>query len=1052
MDKNAIKKYAVWARNELIARVSQKAEQYEITATADPKADAVRGVLLTKDEKEQRAKLIGKVKEKGSNQVMEEVAYTWFNRFSALRFMEVNNYLPTRVRVFTDESGTFKPQILDEAIHMDLKGLDMEKVYALKEANDNDFLFKYLIITQCNALSEVLPGMFQKISDYTELLFPDNLLREGSVVEQMVTTIPEDNWDVSAGGQVEILGWLYQYYISEKHDAVIDPLHGKVVKKEEVPAATALFTTDWVVRYIIDNSVGRYWIERNPDSNLKNELEYFVTPKDGVIPTVNEKITPEQLTVFDPSMGSAHFGVYAFEVLEKIYTEYGYTEREAAASIVQNNLFGLDIDDRSAQIAYFAIMMKAMQYDKRFLKRGIQPHFYSIKESNDIDSFTVDYFANGNAKLKKDIQSIVDDFKDAKEYGSILQIAPVDFDALFARFDEIKNGTDINIYTQFALEQLLPVVEVAKVMSEKYVVVATNPPYLNKYDSKLKKFINERYKDYSGDLFSVFIYRNFELCRPDGYTGFMTPFVWMFIQSYEQLRKFVLNTKSIVSLIQFEYSAFEEATVPICSFILRNSNNSSNGLYFRLSNFTGGMEVQREKVLNALANKECGYYYEIEQSKLLKIPGLPIAYWISDNFLSDFEDGKQLSECATPKQGIATTDNNRFVRFWFEVKFSNIGFGERNTDEAKESGKKWFPMIKGGDYRKWYGNRLYVVNYQYDGREIKENVLKKYPYLKTPDFVVKNSKYYFRECISWSKISSARTAFRLFENGFIFSDAGMAIFTNEKNRMPLISLLNSKVCYEALKMISPTLNFESGHIERIPILDDALGGDNIELITRCINCAREDWDLSELSWDFLAHPLLMKDSTTRLKKGEVTTISEAYQDLKKRINDRFADVKNCEELLNASIIREYKLQNEIDAAEDDKDVTLCKIYDDYNDIPQELVGNQYCITKKDIIKSFISYSVGCIFGRYSLDKNGIVYSGENFDEANYPTFCADKDGILPICDDEYFDDDITGQFVRFVETVFGTNTLESNLTFIAAALGGKGAPRQIIRNYFLNDF
>lgn len=527
MDKNAIKKYAVWAREELIERVSQKADQYEISADADPNANSAHGVLLTPSEKKQRVSLITRVKDKGMDQVIEEVAYTWFNRFAALRFMEVNNYLPSRVRVFTDEEGAFKPEILTEAIHLELKGLDMEKVYALKEANDDEALFKYLIIAQCNALSSVLPGMFQKIADYTELLFPDNLLREGSVVERMITDIPEKDWNVSEGGQIEIIGWLYQYYISEKHDKVVDPLHGKVVAKNEVPAATQLFTTDWVVRYIIDNSVGRYWIERNPESNLKNELEYFVTPKDSIIPQVNEKITPEQLTVFDPCMGSAHFGVYAFDVLEKIYTEYGYTEREAATYIVQNNLFGLDIDERAAQLASFAIMMKAMQYDKRFLKRGIQPHFYEIKESNHIDPFAVDYFANGNASLKHDIQSVIHDTIDAKEYGSIIQIAPVDFDALFARFDEIEK--DIDLRRDIALRDLLPLVREAKILSEKYAVVATNPPYLNKFDAKLKKYIVDNYADYKGDLFSVFIYRDFGFCERNGYSGFMTGCVKSFV-------------------------------------------------------------------------------------------------------------------------------------------------------------------------------------------------------------------------------------------------------------------------------------------------------------------------------------------------------------------------------------------------------------------------------------------------------------------------------------------------------------------------------------------
>jgi hypothetical protein len=1028
MDKNTIKKYAVWARNELIARVSQKAEQYEILATADPKADAVRGVLLTKDEKEQRAKLIGKVKEKGIDQVMEEVAYTWFNRFSALRFMEANNYLPTRVRVFTDESGAFKPQILDESIHMDLKGLDMEKVYALKEANDNDTLFKYLIITQCNALSEVLPGMFQKISDYTELLFPDNLLREGSVVEQMVTTIPEDNWDISKGGQIEILGWLYQYYISEKHDAVVDPLHGKVVKKEEVPAATALFTTDWVVRYIIDNSVGRYWIERNPNSNLKNELEYFVTPKDGEISTVYEKITPEQLTVFDPSMGSAHFGVYAFEVLEKIYTEYGYTEREAAASIVQNNLFGLDIDDRSAQIAYFAIMMKAMQYDKRFLRRGIQPHFYSIKESNDIDSFTVDYFANGNAKLKKDIQSIIDDFKDAKEYGSILQISPVDYDALFARFDEIKSGTDINIYTRFALEQLLPIVEVAKVLSGKYAVVATNPPYMNKYDANLKDFVNNTYKDYSGDLFSVFMYRNFSFCKHNGYSGFMTPFVWMFIKSYENLRNYIISNKAITTLIQFEYSAYEEATVPICSFVLKNRNANEDvepGIYFKLSAFTGGMETQRRKTLEAIQNKNCGYLYETCQNDFPKIPGSPIGYWLSQSMFRVFEKGVQLNTVASPKQGLATTDNNRFVRFWHEVDIHNIGFG-MTSEQAKNSGLKWFPLNKGGEFRKWYGNNDCVVNYQNDGAEIKANVLKKYTYLKTPDFVVKNQGYYFKENGTWGAISSSKISVRYSPAGFVISNAGMAIYSPDKLKYIIAYMNSNSVMTTLLPAINQTINFNAGDLERLPFIYDKKKENQIvELTNKCIELSKMDWDSRETSWDFRKNPLLSYD--TKL-------IKEAFLDWSRECEKRFKSLKSAEEEINRLFIDINGLNQDLDPEENESDVTVHKA-----NLQQD-------------IRDFISYAVGCMFGRYSLDQEGLVYAGGEFDDSSYVRFKADRDGIIPICDDDYFDDDITGLFIKYVETVYGPATLEENLKFIADALGGNGSPREVIRNYFINDF
>ncbi|WP_404352362.1 BREX-1 system adenine-specific DNA-methyltransferase PglX [Caproicibacterium sp. XB2] len=1011
MDKNAIKKYAVWARNELIERVSQKADQYEISADADPTADSAHGVLLTADEKKQRAALIAQVKEKGQDQVMEEVAYTWFNRFSALRFMEVNNYLPSRVRVFTDENGAFKPEILSDAIHLELDGLDMEKVYALKDANDDDALFKYLIITQCNALSSVLPGMFQKIADYTELLFPDNLLREGSVVERMITDIPEKDWNVSEGGQIEIIGWLYQYYISEKHDKVVDPLHGKVVAKNEVPAATQLFTTDWVVRYIIDNSVGRYWIERNPESNLKNELEYFVTPKDGTIPQVNEKITPEQLTVFDPCMGSAHFGVYAFEVLEKIYTEYGYTEREAAASIVQNNLFGLDIDERAAQLANFAIMMKAMQYDKRFLSRKIQPHFYEIKESNHVDQFTVDYFANGNAKLRHDIQSIINDTRDAKEYGSIIQIAPVDFDALFARFDEIKN--DVNLYRNMAMDDLLPLVREAKILADTYAVVATNPPYLNKFDAKLKKYIADNYADYKGDLFSVFIYRNFGFCKKNGYSGFMTPMVWMFIKTYEPLRNFVLRNKAIATLIQFEYSAFEEATVPICSFVLKNGKADNKGEYFRLSDFTGGMEVQRQKVKEALNNPECGFFYESDQSSFAKIPGTPISYWVSNSLYRDFEN-RLIQDIEPPRFGMSTSDNNRFVRIWHEVnfcKFAKPAFELERVDKEK----KWYPYNNGGDYRRWYGDNGDVVNWENDGLEIKG----------FGRAAIRNKDFYYQAGITWTAISSAKISVRLFDYGFLFSSAGFCIFEREF-KYYLLAFMNGKVCAEILKVLSPTINFNVGDIARLPVKIEQDKRSQIETVTKeNVNISRHDWDSFETSWDFQKHPLIRN---TR-------TIKEAFSQWQTECDERFNQLKANEEELNRIFIDIYGLQDELTPEEDDKDVTVRKA-----DLGRD-------------IRSFVSYAVGCMMGRYSLDMDGLAYAGGNWDSSKYKTFIPDKDAIIPITDDEYFTDDIVGRFVEFVRTVYGSDTLEENLKFIADALDEKGSTsREVIRNYFLNDF
>jgi len=1017
MDKNAIKKYAVWARQELISRVSQKAYQYGITENdiVDANADSIDGKLLTDSEKKERQALIAQVKEKGFEQVMEEVAYTWFNRFSALRFMEVNGYLPSHVRVFTDDENNFKPQIIAEAIHLELDGLDMDKVYACIEADDKDALYKYLLITQCNALNKILPGVFQKIADYTELLFPDNLLREGSVVEQMIAQIPEKDFDINSGGQVEIIGWLYQYYNDERKNEVISIYKG-TVKKEDIPAATQLFTTDWVVRYIVDNSLGRYWIERNPDSKLKDELQYYVTPKNGVTAHADEKVIPEELTVFDPCMGSGHFLVYAFDVLMKIYTEYGYSEREAAQAIVEKNLYGLDIDNRASQLAYFAVMMKARQYDHRFLNYGIKPHVYAIGESNHLDTYVLEYFVNGNIQLKADMQKLVDDMNDAKEYGSIIHISPVDFDALFARFDEIQN--DINMYKESALNELLPIVQVAYVMSQKYAVVVTNPPYLNKMDAKLKKYVTDNYKDYSGDLFSVFMYRNFDYCKVDGYSGFMTPFVWMFIKTYEKLREYIIENKSITTLVQMEYSAFEEATVPICSFVLKNGRETSKGLYFRLSEFKGGMEVQKQKVLEVLENKSSRYFFETSQTNFCKVPASTIAYWITPELLQDFEKGDLLGNIAKPRQGMATTNNDLFLRLWFEVSAEKMYCHAHDKNEALQSKKKWFPYNKGGDFRKWYGNNDYLVNWENDGQDIKKYLIGKNPNIP------RGETLYFNKCFSWSLISSSSPAFRFKDYGNIFDIAGMSCFSDEY-LLYLLALCNSKVTLEILSILAPTINFQAGDIANIPVLFDKMYFDEVEaLVKDSILISKNDWDAFEISWDFSKHPIM----------HSYHRVAEAYITWESECKSRYDQLKANEEELNHIFIDIYGLQDELSPSVEDKNVTVRKA-----DLQRD-------------IKGLISYAVGCMFGRYSLDIEGLAYAGGDWDATKYKTYPVDEDNIIPICDDEYFPDDIVGRFVKFIETAYGKETLEENLKFIADALGGKGTPRNVIRSYFLNDF
>lgn len=1048
MDKNAIKKYAVWAREELIERVSQKVDQYEISADADPNADSAHGVLLTPSEKKQRVSLITRVKDKGMDQVIEEVAYTWFNRFAALRFMEVNNYLPSRVRVFTDEEGAFKPEILTEAIHLELKGLDMEKVYALKEANDDDVLFKYLIITQCNALSEVLPGMFQKISDYTELLFPDNLLRDGSVIEKMVVqgqsdSIPEGDWK----DQIQIIGWLYQYYNTEPKDKIFDDLKKNVkITKEKIPAATQLFTPDWIVRYMVENSLGRLWAEGHPNTTKKSEWKYYLEEAEQESEVQKQlyeirkeyaALKPEDIRVIDPCSGSGHICAYLFDVLMQIYEDYGIQPREAVRSIIENNLWGLDIDDRAAQLAYFSVMMKAVQYDNRFLRRKDenghpdipQPHVYAIRESNHLDRFAVEQFVNGDAGLKKDMATLIDELHDAKEYGSILNVSQVNFDALYKRFDECK--TEISMYQNVIEQDLYPFVQVAQALAQKYDAVVTNPPYMgNKgLNNKVSEFLKTHYTDYKSDIFAAFIIRCGDMAKTNGFVGMFSPYVWMFIQSYEKIRNNLYSTKNITTLIQFEYSAFEEATVPVCSFVYRNLRTGESGGYFRLVNFRGGMEVQRQKYLEAIANTKCGFFYTATADNFAKIPGSPVAYWVSEAMLRAFRN-PQLNDVAPTKKGLDTGENDKYLLMWYEVDFMRMGIGYEKAIDFTNDRKKWAPHDKGGNYRRWYGNKEYVINWENNGFALKHSKAN-----------LRSERFYFSNAITWNSLSSGIVSFRYSDYGAISNTAGSSIYPTPDNEQYLLALMNTKVAQEILDIISPTLNYSAGPVSQVPIITKSF--ESVSYISKQnISLSRTDWDGFETSWDFKRCPLIL---TTK-------TISDAYEQWKVKANAMFDMLKANEEELNRIFIDIYGLQDELTPEVEDKDVTVHRIYDSKDAIPASMDQSKYVLTKQDVIQSFISYAVGCIFGRYSLDVEELAFAGGDWDAGKYKTFIPDKDNILPVCDDEYFDDDIVGRFVEFVRGVYGAKTLEENLKFIADALGGRGTPREVIRHYFLNGF
>lgn len=1034
MNKNAIKKFAVWARKELISRVTRRAEQYAITSEGygDKNAGSVDGRLLSAEELEQRKALIQAIDAKGYEQVMEDVAYTWFNRFSALRFMEVNDYLPSRTRVFTDESGAFKPQILTEAINLELDGLDMEKVYAFKQDYDDDGLFKYLVITQCNVLSAVLPGMFETISDYTELLFPDNLLREGSVIEQMVTTIPEEDWQ----DQVQIIGWLYQYYNSELKDEVFANLKKKIkIDKNHIPAATQLFTPDWIVRYMVENSLGRLWQEGHPDDTLKANWRYYLEEAEqeqevqAQLDEIRKEyaaLAPEDILCIDPCMGSGHILIYMFDVLLQIYQSYGYSARDAVKCIVEKNLWGLDIDERAAQLAYFSVMMKARQYDRRFFKRDIQPNVFAVAESNDVPQASIDYFAGDDEKLKDAMMSIVTDLNDAKEYGSIIHVTPMDFEAVDARLGELKD--DDNFIGTNAYQELLPLVNTAKALSQKYHAVVTNPPYMGSsgMNPKLNKYIKDNFPNAKGDLFSVFIERGNAFAEYNYFNCMVTMQSWMFLSSYEKMRKNILATTTITNLMHMENMVMGIAFGTAVTVFRHKPLLRYKGTY----NLIKLEDIQNEAPKSFPVHEN--WFTQISADNFSKIPGSPIAYWVSQDFISNFSC-PTISNYGDARLGMATANNEKFLRIWFEVDHKNIGFNIASREEAISSQKRWFPHNKGGEYRKWYGNFDYVVDWFNDGFEIQNFRDEKTGKVRSHNY---NLDYIFKSGITWTFLSSGKFSSRFFDTGFLCDATGCGLYVKQEYRNKIEALLCSKVSELILDVLNPTISYQPGNIASIPVHPNVLMNDKIDQLAEQNKIlSKADWDAFETSWDFERHPLLPKTkSDDSIVAMDDHRLEDCFTLWQQECEARFNQLKANEEELNRIFIDIYGLQDELTPEVEDKDVTVRKA-----DLQRD-------------IKSLISYAVGCLLGRYSIDVPGLAYAGGQWNSEKYQTIIPDDDGVLPICDDEYFDDDIVGKFIDFIRMVYGEDTLDQNLKFIADALGGKGTPKEVIRNYFIKDF
>ena len=871
MNKSKIQKFAVDGHKLLYKQIAQRAYQYGIEEGNVGKADAteVRGRILSPLEKSQRATLVAEINAKGYQQTIERVTYIWFNRIVALRFMEVNNYLPSHIRVFSDASGAFKPEILNDVLHLEMEGLDKAQVAEYIENNNTEELYRYLLLTQCAELKAALPDVFglaQRDKDYTELLFPNNMLHQDSFIGKVVSDIDEVDWGTAENWQnsdsdhlVQIIGWLYQYYNSELKDDTFAQLKKNVkITKERIPAATQLFTPDWIVRYMVENSLGRLWLEGHPNAKLHDGWKYYLDEAEqepeveAQLAKLREEyktIKPEEIKVIDPCMGSGHILVYAFDVLMQIYTSAGWNQREAVQSILKNNLYGLDIDDRAAQLAYFAVMMKARQYDRRLLTRGIQPNIYSIRESNSIQAMTIEYFHKNDPKLKADIESIVTEMRDAKEYGSILSITPVDFARLYARFAEIDN--DINVMQKPALDELLPLVKCAELLSQKYDVVVTNPPYaaVSGLADDMSKFIKANYPDSKADLFAVFIERCGEMLVQHGYQAMITQHAWMFLSSFEKLRTKLLAV-DIVNMAHLGARAFEEIggeVVQTTSFVIRKSHIADyKGEYCRLVDSTS--QQGKEDMFLAGENR-----YAADQSNFSKIPGSPVAYNFSEKVFRAFEAFKPLPEYGITRLGMTTASNETFVRLWFEVEIRRCYLDATNAEQVLNAHAKWVPYNKGGVFRRWFGNMDCVVNWENDGYEIK-HFGEDTGHIRS---TVPNTEYYFLECGTWSKISSGKIAVRYRPVGSIFDVAGACLYSqNRTNLYLLIAFLNSNVAMKLLSVLSPTMNFEGGHISSLPICIPDKNADYTTKVENCISISKDDWDSYETSWDFKRNPLV----------------------------------------------------------------------------------------------------------------------------------------------------------------------------------------------------
>lgn len=1060
MNKTAIKNFAIWARNKLIADISYRAGLMGITAdgiqNALPQSTGTtefydigtsEPYAIAGDAVKQRRHLVEliRAKERDTNYrtaykyVLEEVAYTWFNRLIAVRFIEVNDYLPSHIRVLSSDSGKMEPDLVTTPFDAELSFTRDEEqlVYQLKQDNKIDELFRILFIKQCNALNEILPALFEKTNDYTELLLNLSVIDQDGVVYHLVHDIPEEDFDVERGGQVEIIGWLYQYYNTEpKNEAFAKK--GKITK-EEVPAVTQLFTPDWIVRYMVENSLGRLWVEGHPNDELKAGWKYYleeaeqeseVQAKLADIRAVYAKLNPEDIKVIDPCMGSGHILVYAFDVLMQIYESTGYGQRDAARSILENNLYGLDIDDRAFQMAYFAIMMKARQYNRRIMNGECKPNVYSIQESNGINRDQLKYFGAGLNEFEKknaitQMNGLLDTFRDAKEYGSILNVDRYDWDLLDRFVSNIEVIGQMSMYTvglDDTAEDLKQMIAQGKVLAQKYHVTTTNPPYLalSAASPKLYDLLKKKYPAGRNDLYAAFIEKGLHLLHNNGFLAMITQHSWMFLSRSEELRKEILQN-DIIALTHLGTRAFEDIggeVVQTVSFLLRkNLIKAYQGNYVRLVDYPS----QNEKEKAFLEGKE---RHITRTDTFFQVPGNMLIYWQSSQFLHNFGN-RLIGDAINARVGLDTGDNDRYIRLWEEISASKF-LKTASMAEDVISPYKWVPHTKGGAYRKWYGNFDWVIAFD----ETNYNAL-----LNSGNHLP-SRQFYFKEGITWSRISTSNFAVRYTPAGMVFNSACPTAFANDGILKYALGLLNSVIVNSYVMALSPTMNFQAGDIDKVPfILQKETEDIVVGIVENCIYLSKLDWDSFETSWDFECHPFVkMVLGRTRCGVNN-TTIQECFDAWLSECDKRFDQLRVNEEKLNRIFIDIYGLQEELKPEIDDENVTI------------------RCADLQRDIKSLLSYAVGCMFGRYSLSSVGLIYAGGEWDEEKYGQFKPDIDNIIPISDEEYLEDDIVSRLCTFLKVTFGEGTLEENLDYIAKALGNKGdSSREVIRNYFLNDF